>query len=254
MIHSTAIIHPSAQVADDVEIGPYSIIGEHVSIDSGTVVGPHAVINGHTEIGKGNRIFQFTTIGEANQDKKYGGEPTRTVIGDNNVIREYATIHRGTVQDVGVTTIGNNNLLMAYSHVAHDCLLKDNIIMANGGSLAGHVKVDDWAIVGGITGVHQFVHIGAHSFIGLRSIVRQDILPFVMYVEEAPRAINTEGLKRRGFTSEDIRSIRNAYKAIYRQGLTIEDAVSKLSDQKPVNPNVQLMLDFIAKSERGLAR
>jgi len=185
VIHPSAIVHPSAQLADDVKVGPFSIIEENVEIDSGTVIGPHVVINGHTKIGKGNHFYQFSSVGEANQDKKYAGEPTLTVIGDNNIIRESCTIHRGTIQDRAKTSIGNNNLLMAYTHIAHDCLLGDNIIIANSSNLAGHVEVGDWAILGGFSGIHQFVHIGAHAFIGIRSTVTQDILPFVLYADES---------------------------------------------------------------------
>ena len=253
MIHPSAIIHPSAKIADDVSVGPFSIIDEHVEIDSGTVVGPHVVINGHTTIGKNNHFYQFSSIGEANQDKKYAGEPTRTVFGDNNIIRESCTIHRGTVQDREETTIGNDNLLMAYTHIAHDVELGNNIIIANSSNLAGHVRVGDWAILGGFSGIHQFVHIGAHSFIGIRSTVTQDILPFVLYADSGPRAINVEGLKRRGFSKEEIQVIRKAYKTVYRQGLKIDDILSTLSEDDQHTP-IRLMIDFINQSERGIAR
>lgn len=252
MIHPTAIIHPSAKLANDVKIGPYSIIEEHVEIDSETVVGPHVVINGHTKIGKKNHFYQFSSIGEANQDKKYAGEPTRTVIGDNNIIRESCTIHRGTAQDRAETTIGSNNLLMAYTHIAHDCVLGDNIIVANSSNLAGHVQVGDWAILGGFSGIHQFVHIGAHAFVGIRSNVTQDILPFVLYADAGPRAINVEGLKRRGFDKQEITILRRAYKTIYRQGLKIEDALNELEKEKA--ESIQLIIDFIRHSQRGIAR
>ncbi len=254
MIHPSAIVHPSAKLADDVKVGPFSIIEENVEIDSGTVVGPHVVINGHTKIGKKNQFYQFSSIGEANQDKKYAGEPTRTVIGDNNIFRESCTIHRGTVQDRAETTIGNNNLIMAYTHVAHDCILGSNIIIANSSNLAGHVQVGDWAILGGFSGIHQFVHVGAHAFIGIRSNVTQDILPFVMYADASPRAINVEGLKRRGFDKETIRLLRKAYKIIYRQGMRIEEVIEALKPEGESSEAIQLMISFIENSQRGIAR
>ncbi len=254
MIHSSAIIHPSAKLADNVSVGPFSIIDEHVEIGEGTVVGPHVVINGHTTIGKFNHFYQFSSIGEANQDKKYNGEPTRTVIGDHNVIRESCTIHRGTAQDRGETTIGNHNLLMAYTHIAHDCVLGEHIIIANSSNLAGHVIVGDWAILGGFSGIHQFVHIGAHAFVGIRSTVTQDILPFVLYADASPRSINAEGLKRRNFSQEDITLIRRAYKTIYRQGLKIEEATVQLAPLAKESNSVKLMLDFVNSSQRGIAR
>jgi UDP-N-acetylglucosamine acyltransferase len=253
LIHPTAIIHPSAELADDVKVGPFSIVDEHVKIDQGTVIGPHVVINGHTQIGKKNQFYQFSSIGEANQDKKYAGEPTKTVIGDNNIIRESCTIHRGTVQDREETTIGNNNLLMAYTHIAHDCLLRDNIIIANSSNLAGHVQVGDWAILGGFSGIHQFVHIGGHAFVGIRSTVTQDIMPYVLYADSSPRGINVEGLKRRGFDKDDIRLIRRAYKIIYRQGLNTEQALKEL-EKDTSSPYILRMVNFIKRSERGIAR
>ncbi|MGX5173403.1 acyl-ACP--UDP-N-acetylglucosamine O-acyltransferase [Aliikangiella sp. IMCC44653] len=254
MIHPSAIIHPSAKLGKDVSVGPFSIIDEHVEIDSGTVVGPHVVINGHTKIGKNNQFYQFSSIGEANQDKKYAGEPTRTVIGDNNIIRESCTIHRGTIQDRAETTIGNDNLIMAYTHVAHDCVLGNNIIIANSSNLAGHVVVGDWAILGGFSGVHQFVHIGAHAFVGIKSAVTQDILPFVLFAASSPRAINAEGLKRRGFSKQDITQIRRAFKVIYRQGLKIDEAIAELAEAAEQCASVQLMVDFVKNSQRGIAR
>lgn len=253
MIHSNVIIHSSAQLADDVCVGPFSTIGENVEIDSGTVVGPHVVINGHTKIGKNNHFYQFSSIGEANQDKKYAGEPTRTVIGDNNIVREFCTIHRGTVQDREETTIGNDNLLMAYTHIAHDVILGNNVVIANSSNLAGHVVVNDWAILGGFSAVHQFVHIGAHAFIGIRCNVTQDVLPFVLYAESSPRAVNVEGLKRRNFSKEEIQVIRKAYRAVYRQHLKIEDALSVLKKYDNYD-SIQLMIAFIKGSKRGLAK
>lgn len=253
MIHPSAVIHPSARLADNVSVGPFSVIEEHVSIDEGTIVGPHVVINGHTSIGKCNHFYQFSSIGEANQDKKYAGEPTLTVIGDNNVIRESCTIHRGTSQDRGETTIGNNNLLMAYTHVAHDCLLKNNIIIANSSNLAGHVQIGDWAILGGFSGIHQFVHIGDHAFVGIRSTVTQDILPFVLYADASPRSINAEGLKRRGFSGDEISLIKKAYKTVYRKGLSAEDAIKEL-EKSSDSESILRMINFIKRSQRGIAR
>ncbi|TQV75408.1 acyl-ACP--UDP-N-acetylglucosamine O-acyltransferase [Aliikangiella marina] len=254
MIHPSAVIHPSAKLAEDVSVGPFSVIDEHVTIGEGTVVGPHVVINGHTTIGKKNHFYQFSSIGEANQDKKYAGEPTRTEIGDNNIVRESCTIHRGTTQDKGVTKIGNNNLLMAYTHIAHDCVLGDNVTIANSSNLAGHVVIGDWAILGGFAGVHQFCHIGAHAFIGLRSTVTQDIAPFVLYADSAPRAVNAEGLRRRGFTGKDISAIRKAYRVIYRSGMLLEEVMKELEVMANESEHVKLMIDFVNQSKRGLAR
>lgn len=254
MIHPSAVVHPNAKIAESAQIGPFSFIDEHVEIGEGTVVAPNVVINGHTTIGKNNHFYQFSSIGEANQDTKYKGEPTRTVIGDNNIIRESCTIHRGTTQDHQVTRIGNDNLLMAYTHIAHDCLLGNHIIIANSSNVAGHVVIDDWAILGGFSGVHQFCHIGAHAFLGIRSHITQDIPPFVLFAEGEPRSINVEGIKRRGFSSEEIGLLRKAYRLIFRQGLRIEEAVEavlKLSDNSSV---LKLMTDFIQTSSRGIAR
>ncbi len=253
-IHPSAIIHSSAKIADNVQIGPFSVIDENVEIGDGTVVGPHVVINGHTTIGKNNHFYQFSSIGEANQDKKYKGEPTRTVIGDNNIIRESCTIHRGTTQDHQVTSIGNDNLLMAYTHIAHDCKIGNNVIIANSSNIAGHVVIDDWAILGGFSGVHQFCHIGAHAFLGIRSHVTQDILPFVLFAEGSPRSINVEGIKRRGFTAEDISLLRKAYKIIFRQGLRIEEAIQAVKELSSNSGVLQTVIEFIKTSDRGIAR
>jgi UDP-N-acetylglucosamine acyltransferase len=254
VIHPTAIVAPSAQLAPDVKVGPYSVIEEFVEIDSGTTVGPHVVINGYTKIGKNNQFYQFCSVGEANQDKKYKGEPTQTIIGDNNIIRECCTIHRGTVQDQEKTVIGNNNLLMAYTHIAHDCVLGNDIVIANSCNLAGHVHVGHSVILGGFSGIHQFVHIGEHAFVGIRSNVTQDILPYVLYADESCRAINTEGLKRRGFSKEEISLLRRAYKIIFRQGLKVEEAMDLLKQEMPGSDAIQKMLDFIQASQRGIAR
>ncbi len=254
MIHASAIVHPNAKIADNVEVGPFSVIDEHVEIGEGTIVGPHVVINGHTTIGKNNHFYQFSSVGEANQDKKYKGEPTKTIIGDNNVIRESCTIHRGTTQDKQVTQIGSDNLLMAYTHIAHDCVIGDHIIIANSSNIAGHVKIDDWAILGGFSGIHQFCHIGAHAFLGIRSHVTQDILPFTLFAEGAPRSINVEGIKRRGFSTQDISLLRKAYRIIFRQGLTIADAVSAVKELSDDCEVLNTVTDFMLSSSRGIAR
>ncbi len=255
MIHPTAIIDDSARIGNNVEIGPYSIVGANVEIGDNCVIGPHVVLRGPTVLGKNNRIFQFASVGEDCQDKKYNGEPTRLVIGDNNVIRECVTIHRGTVQDQGLTQIGSNNLLMAYVHVAHDCMVGDNVILANNTTLAGHVHVGDWAILGGFTGVHQFCHIGAHAFTAVNSVVVQDIPPYIMAQghNAAPRTINAEGLKRRGFQPNQILNIKRAFKLLYRQGLTISEAVEKMRE---LEADVELtpLIDFVQNSQRGIIR
>lgn len=255
MIHPTAIIDDSARIGNNVEIGPYSIVGANVEIGDNCVIGPHVVLRGPTVLGKNNRIFQFASVGEDCQDKKYNGEPTRLVIGDNNVIRECVTIHRGTVQDQGLTQIGSNNLLMAYVHVAHDCMVGDNVILANNTTLAGHVHVGDWAILGGFTGVHQFCHIGAHAFTAVNSVVVQDIPPYIMAQghNAAPRTINAEGLKRRGFQPNQILNIKRAFKLLYRQGLTVSEAVEKMRE---LDADVELtpLIDFVQNSQRGIIR
>jgi UDP-N-acetylglucosamine acyltransferase len=254
MIHASAIVHPDAKIADNVEVGPFSVIDQYVEIGEGTIVGPHVVINGHTTIGKNNHFYQFSSVGEANQDKKYKGEPTKTIIGDNNIVRESCTIHRGTTQDKQVTQIGSDNLLMAYTHIAHDCVIGDHIIIANSSNIAGHVRIDDWAILGGFSGIHQFCHIGAHAFLGIRSHVTQDILPFTLFAEGAPRSINVEGIKRRGFSAEDISLLRKAYRIIFRQGLTIADAVSAVKELSDDCEVLNTVADFMLSSSRGIAR
>jgi len=254
--HPTAIIHPAAKLADDVEVGAYSIIGEHVEIGAGTVIAPHVVVTGHTRIGKNNRIFQFCSIGEIPQDKKYAGEPTRLEIGDNNTIRESCTFNVGTAQDVGVTRFGSNNWVMAYVHVAHDCQIGDNVILANSTQLAGHVHVGDYAILGAFTGAHQYCKIGAHVITGGGSIVFKDIPPYITasgYPVE-PHGINSEGLKRRGFSSEQIAAVKRAYKTLYRSELTLEAARAALQEQAAQHPEIQIMVDFIDHADRGIIR
>ena len=255
-IHPTAIVAPGARLADDVEVGPYTIIGEHVEIGAGTTVGAHAVITGHTRIGVHNQIFHFVSLGEAPQDKKYDGEPTRLEIGDHNVIREFCTFNVGTVQDRGVTTIGSHNWIMAYVHIAHDCVVGDRTIFANNASLAGHVEVGDWAILGGFTGVHQFCKIGAHVMTGVSTVVFKDIPPFVMASGHPaePHGLNNEGLKRRGFTPEALAALKRAYKTLYKSGLTLAEAKAELERQAQSAPEVRALVDFLATSTRGIVR
>ena len=256
MLHPTAIIHPGARIADDVEVGAYSIIGEHVEIGAGTVIGPHVVINGHTRIGRNNRIFQFCSIGEIPQDKKYAGEPTRLEIGDNNTIRESCTFNLGTVQDAGVTRIGNHNWIMAYVHVAHDCQVGNHTILANCTQLAGHVTIGDYAILGGFTGVHQFVKVGAHIITGVSTVLLQDIPTFVLASGNpaVPHGINSEGLKRRGFSGESIMAIKRAYKTLYRSGLSLDEAKAAIQEQLAGHAELQPLADFLAASTRGIIR
>ena len=256
MIDSRAIIDPSAKLADDVEVGPWSIIGPDVEIGAGTVIGPHVVIKGPSKIGKNNRFFQFSSVGEECQDKKYAGEPTTLVMGDNNVIREGVTIHRGTVQDAGTTIIGSDNLFMANVHVAHDCVIGSHVIMANNTAVAGHVHVGDWAILGGFTAVHQFCKIGAHVMCGTCSVVLKDIPAFVMANGNTakPHGINVEGLKRRGYTSDAITALKRAYKTVYRNKLTTAQALAELHSVVDSHPEVQLLIDSIQSSSRGIIR
>jgi UDP-N-acetylglucosamine acyltransferase len=256
MIHPRALIDPKAELADDVEVGAFSIIDAKVRIDSGTRVGPHAVLTGRTTIGKNNHIFQFTSIGEQPQDKKYGGEDTELIIGDNNTIRELCTFSRGSAQGGGVTRIGNDNWIMACVHIAHDCILGDNIIMANNASLAGHVTIGDHAILSGYSLIHQFCTVGEHSFTSFASHVNQSIPPYVTVTGEKARVkgINSEGLKRRGFTSQQISQVRRAYKALYRESLSLKDATAEIIDMAVDNPEIQPLVDFLKSAERGIIR
>ncbi len=255
-IHPTALVHPLAKLGDGVVVGAYSIIGEHVEIGAATRIGPHAVITGHTRIGRGNRIFQFVSLGEEPQDKKYAGEPTRLEIGDNNVIREFCTFNTGTIQDAGVTRLGNDNWIMAYVHIAHDCDIGDHTIFANNASLAGHVSVRDYAILGGFTGVHQFCRIGAHVITGIASVIRQDVPPFftVAGSPAAPHGINSEGLKRRGYSVEAISAIKRAYKTLYKSGLGLSEAQSVIASEAVQTPELQTLADFLAVTGRGIIR
>ena len=253
-VHTTAIIEQGAKLAKDVKIGPYAIIGPHVEIGEGTTVGAHAVITGHTRIGRNNRIFQFVSLGEVPQDKKYAGEPTRLEIGDHNTIREFCTFNIGTAQDAGVTRVGSHNWVMAYVHIAHDCIVGDHTVMANNTTLAGHVEIGDHAILGGLTAVHQFCQIGAHVITGGGTIVYKDIPPYVTAAGQPakPHGINSEGLKRRGFMPEQLATLKRAYKILYRDGLTLQEALQQLDAMKA--PEVDLLTDFLRKAERGIIR
>ena len=255
-IHPTAIVHSAARLAADVTVGAYSIIGEHVEIGSGSTIGPHVVVGGHTRIGAENRIFQFCSIGEIPQDKKYAGEPTRLEIGDRNTIREFCTFNTGTAQDAGVTRLGNDNWIMAYVHLAHDCQVGSNTIFANNAQLAGHVTVDDWAILGGFTVVHQFVRIGAHSITAMGAILLQDLPPFVTAAGNParPRTINAEGLKRRGFSAESVTAIKRAFKTLYKNGLALEEAREAIAAAAESTVELAPLSDFLADAGRGLIR
>jgi UDP-N-acetylglucosamine acyltransferase len=255
-VHASAIVHSGARLASDVEVGPYSVIGEHVEVGEGSWIGAHVVLEGHTRIGRGNRVWHFSSIGAPPQDKKYAGEPTRVEIGDNNTIREYVTINRGTVGDAKVTRIGSDNWIMAYVHFAHDCQIGSRTIFANACQLAGHVWVGDWAIFGATTLVHQFVHIGAHAFTGMGTYLPQDLPPYVTAAGNMakPYGINKEGLKRRGFSPDTIAALKRAYKTLYRKGLSLEDATRELEAQGRECPEVREIVDFLGRSKRGIIR
>lgn len=254
VIHETAIIDKTAKIAKDVHIGPYSVIGPEVEIGEGSWIGPHVVINGPTKIGKGNRIFQFASIGEITQDLKYNGERTYLEIGDNNTIREFCTINRGSIQDKAITKLGNHNLLMAYVHIAHDCVIGNHVVFSNNASLAGHVHIEDHVVMGGFSGVFQFCRVGAHSFIATNSVVIKDVPPYVKVsgYYAKPFGLNSVGLQRRGFSSELITELKRAYKTIYRNGLTIANALEEL--KKSMIPEVQTLAQFVEASEAGIVR
>jgi UDP-N-acetylglucosamine acyltransferase len=256
MISPQAIVAPGAKIAPDAEIGPFSIIGADVEIGARSVVAAHVMIHGHTTIGEDNRIFQFSSIGEAPQDLKYRGEPTRLEIGDRNTIREYCTISRGTVNDRGVTRVGSDNLFMAYTHVAHDCTIGNRVVMSNLAMIAGHVRLDDWVILSGYAAVHQHVRIGAHAFIAHHAGCTKDVPPYVMAVGNPaePHSINSEGLKRRGFTPEQIRNLKNAYRVLYRSDLPLDAAIEQLTASAASQPELDLLVKFVAGSERGIVR
>jgi UDP-N-acetylglucosamine acyltransferase len=255
-IHSTAIIHPGAQIADNVEIGPYTVIGENVRLRPGTQIAAHVVIDGWTEIGESCRIFPFASIGSIPQDLKFKGEKSQVRIGSHNTIREYVTVNRGTEQGNGVTKIGDHNLLMAYVHVAHDCQIGDHVILANAATLAGHITVQDYAVIGGLTGLHQFVRIGRHAIIGGCSAVAQDIPPFVSAVGNRVKlyGLNAVGLKRHGFSDEQVASLKTAYKILFRSKLSMKEAVKKIRDEWPHSPEAQELATFVETSERGVCR
>ena len=255
-IHPTAIIDPKAKLDSSVEIGAYSVIGPDVRIDSGTTIGSHVTIDGPTTIGKQNRVFQFASLGAAPQDKKYADEPTTLEIGDGNTIREFCTFNRGTVQDKGATRIGNDNWIMAYVHIAHDCQIGNHTIFANNSSLAGHVDVDDYAILGGFTLIHQFCKIGAHIITAVGSVVFKDIPPYVTAAgyDAKPHGINSEGLKRRGFSAETVMQIKRAYKTLYRNGLTLEEAKRELQQQAAACAELGILREFLGASTRGIVR
>ena len=262
-IHASAVVDSKAELASDVEVGPYSVIGPNVKIGSGSKVGSHTVIEGYTTIGKENTFGHFASIGGAPQDMKYRGEPTQLIMGDRNTVREFTTIHTGTAQDGGITRIGSDNWIMSYVHIAHDCQVGNNTIFSSNAQIAGHVQVEDWAIMGGMSGVHQFVRIGQHVMLGGASVLVQDIPPFVIAAGDKaiPHGINVEGLKRRGFSSETIAALRQAYKVLYKDGLSFEDA--KLEIKKMITANAADVAtaekltqfhDFIAASTRGIIR
>jgi UDP-N-acetylglucosamine acyltransferase len=255
-IHPTALVDANAEIADDVEIGAFSCIGPKVKIGPGCWIGSHVVVTGRTTMGRNNRIFQFASIGEEPQDKKYGGEDTELIIGDDNTIRELCTFSRGTVQGGGKTVIGSNNWIMACVHIAHDCKLGDNIIMANNASLAGHVTVGDWAVLSGYSLIHQFCSVGTHSFTSFASHVNQSIPPYVTVSGEKAKArgVNTEGLKRRGFTPQQIQQVRRAYKVLYRSGMTLEQAHEELVEMAARADEIKPLVDFLNTTEKSMIR
>lgn len=256
MIDPRAVVSPQAELAADVEVGPFAIIGDGVRIGARSRIAAHAVVTGHTTLGADNVVFQFASIGDAPQDLKYRGEPTRLDIGDRNVFREFCTVNRGTAHDEGVTRIGSDNLFMNYTHVAHDCQVGSRIVMANCATLGGHVTLGDWVIMGGFSGVHQFTQVGAHAFIANNCAVTRDVPPFVMAVGQParPHSINSKGLERRGFNAAQIRSIREAYRTLYRSDLPLADAVQQLTERLATQPEIQPFVEFIAASKRSLIR
>jgi UDP-N-acetylglucosamine acyltransferase len=255
-VHATALVHAGARIAADVEIGPYSVVGEKVEIGEGSWIGAHVVLDGRVRIGRRNRIFHFASIGAPPQDKKYAGEDTAVEIGDDNTIREYVTLNRGTALDAGVTRVGNANWIMAYVHFAHDCQIGSNTIFANACQLAGHVTVGDWAIFGATTLVHQFVHVGAHAFTGMGTYLAQDLPPYVTAAGNVarPYGINSKGLTRRGFSAQDIQALKRAYRTLYRSGLALDDARRELEGQAAACPPVRAFVDFLQRSKRGIIR
>ena len=256
LIHATALVDPQAELAADVTVGPYAVIGPHVRIGEGSSIGAHCVVDGHTTIGRDNRIFQFASIGAAPQDMKYRGEPTRLVIGDRNTFREFVTVNTGTVQDGGVTRVGDDNWVMAYVHIAHDVQLGSHCVLANNATLAGHVHLGDWVFLGGFTTIHQFCKIGTHAMTAFTAAVTQDVPPYVTAAgnRAAPAGINSEGLRRRGYTAEQITEIKRAYKLLYRQGLSLEEACAEIVARASTRPELQAFVDFFPTATRGLIR
>jgi UDP-N-acetylglucosamine acyltransferase len=256
MIHPTAVVSDKAAIADDVVVGPYAVIGDDVEIASGTRIDSHVVVNGPTKIGKDNHIYQFASIGDDPQDKKYAGESTRLIVGDRNTIREFCTISRGTTQDKGETIIGDDNWIMAYVHIAHDCVVGDKTIMANNTTLAGHVHIGDWVICGGFSGAHQFCKIGAHAFLGMYAGINRDVPAYTMVSGQpaVPRGINSEGLKRRDFSVAQIRNIKNAYRLTFRKGKKLSEAIEEIAELSEEQPELNLFLESLRSSERGLVR
>ncbi|MBM37990.1 MAG: acyl-[acyl-carrier-protein]--UDP-N-acetylglucosamine O-acyltransferase [Woeseia sp.] len=256
MIHSTAIISDSANIAENVEIGPYSIIGDHVYIGAGTKIESHVVVKSNTSIGESNHIFQFASIGDDPQDKKYNGEITTLTIGDRNTIREYCTINRGTIEDSGNTIVGNDNWIMAYCHIAHDCIVGNKVIMANGTTLAGHVHLGDWVICGGHTGIHQFCKVGEHAFLGMYSSINRDVPAYILVSGKPaePKGINTEGLKRRGFSKDQVRNIKEAYRLIYRKGLKLSEAIKQIESALDKQKELLPLHESLITSDRGIVR
>ena len=259
-IHPTAIVEPGAQLGENVRIDAYSIVRENVRIGEGTTIGPHCVVEGRTTIGRDNRIFQFASIGAISQDMSYAGEPAALEIGDRNTIREFVTLNLGTAKEDGITRIGSDNWIMAYVHIAHDCRVGNHVVMANSATLAGHVHLGDWAFIGGLSGVHQFVHVGAHAMIGFQSHVSQDVPPFMM-VDGHPltvRGFNAEGMRRRGFSAERIAAVKQMHRLLYRDGLTFDDARARIGALAEATPeatdDVRLVGDFLASAKRGIAR
>lgn len=255
-IHPTAIISPGSELQDGVEVGPYSVIGPDVKIGSNTIIGPHVVIEGQTEIGDKCHIFQFSSIGAVPQDLKFGGENCKVIIGNNNTIREFVTIHSSTAADIGMTYVGDNNLIMAYCHVAHNCKLGSNIVMANAANLAGHIHVEDHAIIGGLSGVHQFTRIGCHAFVGGASAVVQDVPPYITVSgnRAKPYGLNLVGLKRRGFSENTLRALKTAYKIVFRSSLMVSDAIDRIRDEVEDLPEVRHFIEFIQNAKRGICR
>lgn len=255
-IHPTAQVASGARIADDAVVGPYAIVGPEVEIGPGTTIGPHALVAGRTRLGARNRIFQFASVGDIPQDRKYGGEPTRTVLGDDNVVREFVSIHAGTVQDRAETTIGNGNWFLAYTHVAHDCVIGDHTTFSNSVQLAGHVHVGDYATFGGFSGVHQFCHVGAHAMVAAGAIVLKDVPPYITVAgyPAKPAGTNSEGLRRRGFAAADIALVKRAYRTLYRDGLSLEDARAALARDAQDAPVIAPLVAFLGTSSRGIVR